>query len=258
MNADRVKKQPAFERSKEDSVLPRPPLPRTFAQLTDPLLPELELLPLLRHLSKYYLQLFDAASLVAFMENEVGELEVLFASDEPTRLLAAHELQDGEGPSVEAFMTGATISVDDLLDEDAWPNFRLVALTTGCRAVHSFPLRFGAAIVGTLEVACLKAGVLSEEDLHLGEALADVLAVAIIQNRANREASTANQQLQRALRSRVVIEQAKGILAERHGLDMNQAFDMIRRHSRNTNQRLLDTALAVVEGDLGLEAPLLH
>jgi len=88
------------------------------------------------------------------------------------------------------------------------------------------------------------------DDVEVAQALADAATIAILQHRAALEAQTVNEQLDHALNSRVVIEQAKGMIAERQGLNMDEAFTRLRRYARSHNLRLADVANDVIFGGL--------
>ncbi len=131
-----------------------------------------------------------------------------------------------------------------------WPRFAAEALGAGFRSVHALPMRLRGTVIGALNLFNVEAGEMQAPDLEAAQALADVATIAILQHRATLEAQVVNQQLQNALNSRIVIEQAKGMVAEREALNMEQAFSALRSHARNHNLRLVDVAEAVISGSL--------
>jgi GAF domain-containing protein len=133
---------------------------------------------------------------------------------------------------------------------DRWPQFGPVALKAGFRSVHAIPMRLRGNIIGALNLFCSDEGTLGPDDVVVAQAMADVATIGILQHRAASEANRVTDQLHHALSSRIVIEQAKGMLAERSGLDMEQAFEWLRKHARSHNLLLVDVARAITEGTL--------
>jgi len=192
-------------------------------------------------------RLLDVASAGLLLADQRGMLHVMAASSERTRELEVFQLQREEGPCRDSYLAGAAISVPDLAAEtDRWPQFTLHALAAGFASVHALPMRMRDAKLGTLSLFGTSVGDLNPEDLSLGQALADVASVAIVQDRTSSDQASINTQLQRALTSRVVLEQAKGVLAQQGALDMQDAFAVLRRYARDHNLRLSDLAGAVV------------
>jgi GAF domain-containing protein len=131
-----------------------------------------------------------------------------------------------------------------------WPRFAAETLAAGFRSVHALPMRLRGTVIGALNLFHVEVGEMSTADIEGAQALADVATIAILQNRASVEAQVLNQQLQHALNSRVVIEQAKGMVAERSGLNIELAFTALRAYARNHNLRLVDVAESVIDGSL--------
>lgn len=139
------------------------------------------------------------------------------------------------------------MSVPDLSQVlDRWPHFAPAARAAGVASVHAVPMRMRKNVLGALGLFGTSVGPLDPDELSLAQALADVASVALVQNRLASDTATVNEQLQAALTSRVVLEQAKGVLAQGGGLDMPEAFSVLRRYSRDHNLRLTDVAAAVV------------
>jgi GAF domain-containing protein len=228
-------------------------LSKTFVQLADSLVDEFDIIELLTLLSHRCVELFDAGAAGILLGDQRGTLQVVAASSEQARLLELFQLQNDEGPCLECFSTGEAVVSGDLSISDKWPLFRVEAQAAGYGAVQAFPLRLRDVVIGTLNIfmeSMESQAILTDEDLELCQALADVATIAILQNQAAAEAQTVNGQLQRALDSRIAIEQAKGILAERSHIDMAQAFAELRHFARNNNRRLSEVAAAVVMGKL--------
>jgi GAF domain-containing protein len=180
-----------------------------------------------------------------------GSLRVMASSSDAMRVLELFEIQAQEGPCLDCFRTGAAVANEDLsVDADRWPRFGAEALAAGFRSVHALPMRLRGTVIGALNLFHVDAGAMRPVDVDAAQAFADVATIAILQHRAATEAFALNEQLNRALNTRIVIEQAKGMIAERQGLDMEQAFATLRNHARNHNLRLADVASDVIEGAL--------
>ena len=136
---------------------------------------------------------------------------------------------------------------------ERWPRFAVEASAAGFDAVHALPMRLRGQTIGALNLFWTSAAEVHPDDLRLGQALADVATIAILQERLTRSRELLAGQLQAALDSRIAIEQAKGVLAERGGLEMSAAFDLLRHTARSSGRRLADVARDVVDsrGDLG-------
>jgi transcriptional regulator with GAF, ATPase, and Fis domain len=230
-----------------------PLLSRTFVQLADSLVDEFDLIELLTLLSHRCVDLFQAGAAGILLADQRGNLQVVAASTEQARLLELFQLQNDEGPCLECFSTGVAITVQDLSSVGRWPLFAPEAWAAGYRGVCAFPLRLRDAVIGTLNIFMIDPVALEEQDLQICQALADVATIAILQQKAVKVAENLSEQLQHALDSRVAIEQAKGILAERFHLEMTDAFTRLRRFARSSNQRLSDVASAVVLGQVVLD-----
>lgn len=229
-------------------------LVRTFVELTDSLVDEFDIIDLLTGLADgcVNLGLADAAGIL--LADDLGKLRVMAASSERTRLLELFQLQNDEGPCLQAYRTGEPVLEVDLAAAfDRWPRFAPEAVDAGFRAVDALPLRVRAAPIGALNLFSASPNGMAEGIHRIARAMADVAAIAIIQNQTVREAETRARQLQHALDSRVAIEQAKGMVAERLGCDMDHAFGVIRSYTRNHRRLLTEVATDIVAGTLPLE-----
>jgi hypothetical protein len=167
--------------------------------------------------------------------------------DQQTVQLDARVLQTQEGAAVDCLGTGVAVRCHDLTTAHArWPEYARAAHSAGFGSVYAFPMRRRGRTVGALEVFAAAAVGLGEDDVALGQALADVAAIGILNERDARSRGALIDQLQGALDSRVAIEQAKGILAERFEIDMDTAFTALRGYARSNNSRLLDVAHTVI------------
>jgi hypothetical protein len=186
-------------------------------------------------------------------------LQVVAASSERTFDLELFILMGGQGPCLDCYRSGAPVSVPDLAAARArWPKFAPVAVEAGFLAVHAVPMRLRDTTLGVLGLFGTRTGALGAADLSLAQALADVASVALVTGRAAEDKSALADQLQAALDSRVVLEQAKGILAQFGTLAMEQAFAVLRRYSRDHNIRLSELAAGVVARQVPAELLLRH
>jgi GAF domain-containing protein len=230
-----------------------------FVSLASSLAEGHDVVDLLSGLTEECAALLDVASAGLLLADARGMLHVLAASSDKTRTLEVFQLQREQGPCLDCFRTGAAVTVENLQQEaQRWPQFALAALQSGFHSVHALPMRFRDQTLGTLGLFGTTSGKLNEEDLRLGQALADVASIAIAQGVAAADRDRLNEQLQAALSSRVVIEQAKGLLAQLGALEMNEAFEYLRRYSRDHNQPLSDVARALTSRALPAELLLEH
>ncbi|MEV0644316.1 GAF and ANTAR domain-containing protein [Phytomonospora sp. NPDC050363] len=224
-------------------------LAETFVELADTLVDDFDVVDFLHQVSMRCVKVLGVAAIGILLTDQRGRLQVMAASSERSRLLELFQIQTNQGPCAEAFHTGRAIAVPDLAEAaDRWPRFTSHALNEGFVATHALPMRLRATVIGTLNLFHTEKGLLPEETLRVAQALADVATIGLLQARAIRHHETLAEQLQTALNSRVIIEQAKGVVAERHGLGMDEAFDRLRGAARSGSRRLSELARAVVEG----------
>jgi GAF domain-containing protein len=229
-------------------------LSKVFVELADTLVADFDVVEFLTTLAHRCAELFEAAEAGVVLGDETGTLRSVASSSEAARMLDLFELQNQEGPCLDCFRTGLPIVNRSLADPGAWPRFASEAQRLGFRMVHAVPMRLRGTVIGAVNIFSTAVQHLSEDDVAVAQALADVATIALLQERGIREARVLNEQLQSALHSRVLIEQAKGVLAERRQVDVGRAFELLRSHARSTNQKLGDVAIAVIEGTLSAEA----
>jgi ANTAR domain/GAF domain len=178
-----------------------------------------------------------------------GELRLAAASSEEAGLLELFQLQNDQGPCLECFRTGRPVTAADLAGPaPRWPRFAAAAVQAGFATVEALPMRLRDQVIGALNLFRAESSPLDPADLRIGQALADVATIGLLHERNVRRRETVAEQLQVALNSRVIIEQAKGKLAERLSIDMDRAFTMLRDYARNSNQRLTDVARDFING----------
>ena len=225
---------------------------RAFVGLADTLVDDYDMIDLLDRLAGYGVELLaaDAAGILLIDAN--SKLRVVASTNEQSDWMELMQLQSDEGPCVDCLRSGAAVSVADLDDAAGrWPRF-VAAFTEreSYRSVHAIPLRLRGEVIGALNLFRHEPGAMAAADIALGQALADVATIGILSERAARRGDVVNEQLQTALNSRVIIEQAKGVLDERGTLGMDEAFSRLRSYARNHNLRLSELARQVVKTDL--------
>src|SRR6202049_4715882 len=224
-------------------------LSATFVELTDTMVAGFDVIDFLHVLTDRSVQLLGASAAGLLLADPRGELRVVAASSEAARLLELFQLQNDQGPCLDCFRAGRPVSAADLAAEaQRWPRFAATAQQAGFAAVQALPMRLRDQVIGALNLFRAVPGAFDPADIRIGQALADVATISLLHERDARHSDTLNEQLQTALNSRVIIEQAKGKLAERLGIDVDQAFALLRDQARNRNQRLSDLARAFVDG----------
>lgn len=230
-------------------------LARALVELADTVVGEFDIVDLLTRLTDRCLDVLEVAAAGIMLAGPDGELRVVASSSEQMRMLELFELQSQEGPCLDCFRSGRAVINQQLTEADnRWSRFAPEARAAGFGTVHSFPMRLRGAVIGALNLFHNEPGHMRQADVDASQALADIATIAILQLRAAHEAQVLNQQLNTALESRIVIEQAKGIIASREGLDLDASFDRLRTHARNNNIRLTDAAKAITIGELAPSA----
>lgn len=225
-----------------------------FVELADTLVADSDGLDSLHVLTDRCVELLgvDASGLV--LSDERGRLQVVAGTSRATRDLELFELEVGEGPCVETSATGNAIPNVEVAAAGArWPRFCRAAAEAGVRYTSTLPMRRGGRVIGALDL--FSSAPTSATGLALGQAMADVATIGLVTERSLREKTVLSEQLQAALRSRIVIEQAKGVLAARAGTDVAEAFARLRDHARRSGVPLEAVATAVVTGALRLDLP---
>ena len=224
-------------------------LAQTMVQLADNLVDDFDVVDLLTMLSDRCVEVLDVAAAGLMLIGTDGTPHVLASSSEAMRVLELFELQANEGPCFDCLQSGVA-SIGEALEDslDRWPRFAPEAIAAGFRSASAVPMRLRGEVIGALNLFRDVAGPVSADDAAIAQAFADVATIAILQHRTAAEARTLNENLTNALNSRIVIEQAKGVLAERLQVEMTVAFETLRHHARNHNLRLADLSRQLVEG----------
>jgi GAF domain-containing protein len=223
----------------------------TLVEIADTMVEDFDVVEFLHRLAVRSVELLDCAEAGLLLADAGGALRVMASSSERSDTLDLLQSQLQEGPCFDCYQHGHAVFSEDLEADCArWPSFAPAALRQGFRSVQAVPMRVRGQTVGALNLFRTRPGRIDERDMPLGQGMADIAAIALLQERAVREARGVVQQLQDALSSRVVIEQAKGVLAERAQISVDVAFDRLRAYARNRNRRLGDVARELLTGGL--------
>jgi GAF domain-containing protein len=223
-------------------------LASTFVSLADNLVDDFDVLDLLHVLATECAELLDASAVGLMLADSQGELRVAVASNESALLLDLFQIQNDEGPCLECYRSGDPVSARALATaQERWPRFASAAMEQGFTAVLALPLRLRGDTIGALNIFGDSNGsALSEDNVPIAQALADTATITILQDRLARDRNLLTEQLQFALDSRVVLEQAKGALANEFDVDTAAAFEMLRERARSSRRRLADVAAEVM------------
>ena len=225
-----------------------------FVMLADTLTAEFDVVEFLSTLTERIVELLNAAEVGLVIADSTQKLQVIASSTDRMHLIELFEVQTHEGPCLDSYRDGQPVVNVDLKDaEMRWPVFTPMARSAGFRMVHALPMRWHDELIGATNIFHSARVKISERDAHLAQAFADVATIGLLHERAARGAGTLSEQLQRALTARVQIEQAKGVVAERAGIEVDAAFGWLRRYARSNNLRAADVARAVLDRTLSLE-----
>ena len=224
---------------------------RSVVEMADTLVEDYDVVDLLTGLADRCVDLLGVSAAGVMLASPAGSLGLVASSSEAMRLLELFELQAQEGPCLDAFRTGEPVGQENLeAGAGQWPLFAAAALQAGFASASALPLRLREATLGAMNLLSVTRAPMDEADVIVARAFADLATLSIAQHRASAEAQRLNEQLSAALTSRVVIEQAKGVICERAGVDLAEAFSRLRAYARNHNLRLTDVAQAAIDGTL--------
>jgi transcriptional regulator with GAF, ATPase, and Fis domain len=223
-------------------------LATVFVEVADTLVDEFDVIEFLQMLTERVAGFFDAGTVGLMLADHHKGLTFMAASNETARFMELFQLQHNDGPCLDAFHTArAVINVNLAEAGKQWPRFAPHASAAGFQSVHAFPLRLRKEVIGAMSVLG-SATELNDADTHIVQSLADVAVIGLLQERAIHRGAVLTEQLQRALNSRIVLEQAKGIVAQSRGVSPDEAFTVIRGYARSNNRRLSDVADTIVGG----------
>ena len=224
---------------------------QSLVDLADTLVADYDVVDLLTGLTDRCVQVLGVAAAGVMLASSSGELRLVASSSETMRVLEMFELQAEEGPCLDAFRTGERVEHENLRNgEGRWPRFATVALEAGFQSVFALPLRLREITIGALNLASVDRTPMDEADLLVARAFADLATISVIHQRAALETQRVNEQLSQALTSRIVIEQAKGVVFALGGVDMTEAFSRLRAYARNHSLHLTDVAQAAIDGTI--------
>ncbi len=222
-------------------------LVETFVEIADTLVDDFDVIEFLELVTSRSVEMSRASSAGLLLVDAHGELTFMAASQESVKLLELFQLQNREGPCLDCFRGGEPVINTDLRQAGArWPLFGPRAVGAGFRSVHAFPMRHRKSVIGALNLFSTDVGLLEEADVRVIQALADIATIGLLQERTIRAGEILTEQLQGALNSRIIVEQAKGSLARIHEVDVDAAFTLLRRYARRHHLRLSDVARSVV------------
>src|SRR3954471_13076889 len=231
------------------------PPPATLAEalveLADTLADDFNVVERMQRLATASVSLLGNTAASILLDGPRGNLQLVAASSEESRLLEVFQLKSARGPSLDCISTSTMVVVPDLgAQSDRWTMFVPAARKAGFTAVIAVPLRRRDATIGALKLFRDEPYDPTPDEMRLAQAFADIATIGILQQRSVHRSSVLAEQLQQALNSRVIIEQAKGILAERNSVAMGAAFLALRKYSRDHNMKLSEVAERVVQGDI--------
>jgi GAF domain-containing protein len=230
-------------------------LARTLVELADNLVDDFDVDDLLTRLVDRCVDVLDVGAAGLLLGAPPSGLRVMAWSSGVIRMLQLFELQSQEGPSPDSYSSGQHVVNHDLAtDHRRWPRFTTEALYAGFHSVHALPMRLRGTVIGALSLFHVEPGEMRTADVQAAQALADVATIAILQHRAAVKAQVLNEELTHAVDSRFVVEQAKGLVAEHEGLDMDQAFGALRNHARIHGLPLSEVAHGVIDGTITASA----
>jgi transcriptional regulator with GAF, ATPase, and Fis domain len=224
-------------------------LAHAFVELADTLVADFDVVDFLHVLASRCVELLRVQAAGLMLADQRGQLRLVASSSEQSRLLELFELETEEGPCLTCFETGQP-TADTSLDQPdpRWPQFGGRAAASGFQSVCALPLKLRTEVIGVLNLFSADAGPLADDFTRIGQALADVATIGLLQHRAIEHRQLLAEQLQGALNSRVLVEQAKGVVSERLHVGMPEAFEAMRAHARRHQQRLSAVALGIIEG----------
>jgi GAF domain-containing protein len=222
-------------------------LARAFVRLADTLASDFDIVDFLQGLSADSVEILGAAAAGVMLADARGGLRLIASSDERMRLLELFELQGAQGPCLDAFSTGRAVQASAADSRIRWPIFAPRASDSGFRMMCAVPLRVRTDVIGAMNLFRGTDAPFTDDEMDIAQAMAEMAAIGLIQERALRERTLLSEQLQAALTSRVVIEQAKGMLAEYLRMSVDDAFQLLRNYARNRNRKLSDVARDVVD-----------
>ena len=226
-----------------------------FVDVADTLVTDFDLIDFMHTLAGHAAEITGTAAVGVMLSDHEGNLHYMGSSSESARLLELFQLQNQEGPCLDCYRSGQPVEHVDLGQAgERWPAFAPRALQAGIQSVHAIPLRLRDRVIGAMNLFGTDRTSLAPEYLRMVQALADLATIAIIQEQAMARAGVLNEQLQAALNSRIVIEQAKGAVAQTFGISVEEAFELLRSTARSRRVLLTELAQSVLRSPEGARA----
>jgi GAF domain-containing protein len=214
-------------------------LTTAFVTLADTLTTEYDIVDLLDLLVRECTEILDVEAGGLMLADSEGNLQLVASTSEQAELVELMQLNAGAGPCLDCFARGEPVSISDISQSgDRWPGFRDAASEHGFRSVYAAPMKLRGDVIGTMNLLSISVGELNDRDIAVAQALTDVATIGIMQERMIRESGLISEQLQRALDSRILIEQAKGVLSQTGQMDMEEAFTTMRNFARKNQLTL--------------------
>jgi len=224
-----------------------------FIELSDTLVDDFDVIEFLDRLAAHCSELLGVSACGILLADHHGALNLVAASTEQARLVELTQLQNLQGPCFDAFSTGHPVQHPDLRTaRGRWPRFTTAAVSAGYLSVQALPMRLRNTVLGAVNLFSETTGELDTDTITLGQALADAATIGIVHQRALARQEVVTEQLQTALNSRILIEQAKGFLSHSLDLGVDEAFALLRSYARANNRRLTEVADDVVQAKLTL------
>ncbi len=224
---------------------------RSLVEMADTLVDDFDVVDLLTGLADRCVSVLGVSAAGVMLASPRGWLQLVASSNEAMRVVELFELQAQEGPCLDAFRTGERVEHENLeAGVGRWPRFATVAMEAGFRSAFALPMRLRDTTIGALNLFSVTQTPMDEDDVLVARAFADLAAISVLHHGAAVETQRINEQLTQALESRVLIEQAKGVIFERAGIDMAEAFRRLRAYARSNNLHLTHVAQAAIEGSL--------
>lgn len=226
-------------------------LAQIFVELADTLVDEFDALDFLHTLTDRSVELLQVDAAGVILSDQRGHLQVVASTSNRAEDLELFELQSDEGPCLDCYDTGRVVAnIEASVAKDRWPLFTEAFLQAGYQSAHAVPLRLRNQVIGAMNLFCIDQMTLDDDDLALAQALADIATIGLLQERASQQSDLIVEQLETALHSRILIEQAKGVLIGAASVSVDEAFRLMREFSRRNRTPLRDVAAQVIAGSI--------
>ncbi|PKQ25877.1 MAG: transcriptional regulator [Actinobacteria bacterium HGW-Actinobacteria-4] len=225
-----------------------------FVAVADILTTDFDAVELLHTLVNDCVEILEMNAGGLMLADSTGELHLMTSTSEAAEFVEVMQMAASSGPCIDCFNTGRAVAVSDIADDaGGWPEFKKVALAHGFRSALATPMKLRGKVIGTMNLFSETAGEVSVRNAAVAQALADVATIGILQERVIREGQIVEEQLHRALDSRIVIEQAKGVIASALSVTMDDAFALLRKYARDRNLTIRSVSERVSDRELAVQ-----